>query len=136
MILGLSHITLSVTSLERSLTFYEGALGLELVMRSPVSAYLAAGELWLCLVEDPAFTPSVRTDYTHTAFQVEARDYPRLKRQVLDSGAEVFKDNETEGESLYFLDPDGHKLELHVGTLESRLEAIREAPRGEVVLYR
>ncbi|ECC9552432.1 hypothetical protein DTF12_00300 [Salmonella enterica subsp. salamae] len=29
---------------------------------------------------------------------------------------------------LYLLDPDGHKLELHVGNLASRLAQCREKP--------
>ncbi|WP_159065009.1 hypothetical protein [Thaumasiovibrio subtropicus] len=34
--------------------------------------------------------------------------------------------NRSEGQSLYLLDPDGHKLELHVGDLNSRLAHITE----------
>lgn len=40
----------------------------------------------------------------------------------------VWKDNKSEGQSFYFLDPDGHKLELHVGDLASRLAQCREKP--------
>ncbi|WP_173859970.1 MULTISPECIES: hypothetical protein [Pseudomonas] len=29
---------------------------------------------------------------------------------------------------FYFLDPDGHKIEAHVGDLVSRLEACRQRP--------
>lgn len=29
-------------------------------------------------------------------------------------------------ESLYFLDPNGHKLEIHVGTWQSRIEVKKE----------
>ena len=43
-------------------------------------------------------------------------------------GVTEFQENRTEGASLYFLDPDGHKLEVHVGDLESRLRAARTKP--------
>jgi hypothetical protein len=38
------------------------------------------------------------------------------------------RQNLSEGDSLYFLDPDGHKLEAHVGDLKSRLAQCRVKP--------
>jgi hypothetical protein len=39
------------------------------------------------------------------------------------AGDKIFKESFSEGDSLYFLDPDGHKLEIHVGNWQSRIEA-------------
>lgn len=33
-------------------------------------------------------------------------------KRVISFGAEVWKENKSEGQSLYILDPDGHKLEI------------------------
>ena len=47
---------------------------------------------------------------------------------VLAAGAVEWRSNRSEGDSFYFLDPDGHRLEAHVGGLASRLAACRAAP--------
>ncbi len=45
------------------------------------------------------------------------------------------QDNSSEGDSLYILDPDGHKLELHVGDLESRLASMKAEPFDDMKLF-
>ena len=37
-----------------------------------------------------------------------------------------WKQNESEGHWFYFLDPNGHKMELHVGHLTSRLKFVNQ----------
>lgn len=58
-----------------------------------------------------------------------------MSRRLLEAGASIWRENETEGASLYFLDPDGPKLELHVSDLTSRLAADRESPPPVMRFY-
>lgn len=129
MIAGLNHLTLAVTDLERSFRFYVDVLDFRPVARWSRGAYLAIGNLWLCLsLEDEVSALPPSRDYTHVAFSVEPSKLAEAKKRLADAGATSWKENRSEGESLYFLDLDGHKLELHVGNMESRIAACRIAP--------
>jgi catechol 2,3-dioxygenase-like lactoylglutathione lyase family enzyme len=128
MITGISHVTLSVAELARSLAFYHETMELRLVARWPKGAYLASGGLWLALFQDNATRVGPLPEYTHIAFAIGETDFAPLAARIKASGATIFQQNSSEGLSLYFLDPDGHKLEIHVGDLESRLRAAREQP--------
>lgn len=126
MLKGLNHITIAVQDVDRSLGFYCDLLGGDLHVKWDQGAYVTIGECWICLSLDPASTPG--EGYGHIAFSIAEEDYI-LFRQLLDEHAvEIWQHNTSEGDSLYFLDPDGHKLEAHVGTLESRLNAIADQP--------
>ena len=125
---GLNHVTLAVADLERALWFYQDLLGFELRALWAEGAYLDAGALWLCLALDPQAADARRDDATHLALDVHADDFAGLEQRIR-AAASIWKENHSEGASLYFLDPDGHKLELHVGSLASRLAYYRNHPR-------
>ncbi len=125
MITGLNHITLAVSDLKQSLRFYTQAVGLTFEVSWEKGAYLSMGSLWLCLSVD---TPCEKSDYTHIAFSVEAQDFKKCRDALEQHGVVEWKDNKSEGESFYFLDPDGHKLEIHVGDLKSRLASLKTNP--------
>jgi catechol 2,3-dioxygenase-like lactoylglutathione lyase family enzyme len=121
-ITGVSHITLAVRELNRSIAFYSDLLGFEVRMRGPSSAYLEVGSLWLALVVDSAARNGPLPEYTHVAFGISTSGLPELAARLTSAG--VIRWQETErADSFYFLDPDGHKLELHSGDLSSRLAA-------------
>lgn len=128
MITGLNHITLAVSDLDRSVAFYLNVLGLKGHVIWDKGAYLSAGSLWLCLSVDE---PDDKTDYTHIAFTVEPERFHTFCNTLLNNGVESWKENASEGDSLYFLDPDGHKLEIHAGSLQTRMESIRLNPYRE-----
>ncbi|RJF85146.1 glutathione transferase [Azospirillum cavernae] len=134
MVRGLNHLTLAVVDLDRALAFYHDLLGFRLRARWLQGAYLEAGALWLCLSVDAEAEKAVRCDYTHVAFDVAADDFSALSERVA-AAARVWKDNRSEGDSLYVLDPDGHRIELHVGGLESRLAVYRRNPPSGMALF-
>src|SRR5205809_548482 len=122
MITGLNHLTLAVSDLDRSLAFYSELLGFSIRMRGPASAYLEAGTLWLALVVDSEVRRGQLPEYSHAAFSVVSSELPLLADRLVRAG--VGRWQEPDGsDSFYFVDPDGHKLELHSGDLRGRLQA-------------
>ena len=101
------------------------------VAKWPKGAYLLAGETWIALTLDPQVRTQTLPEYTHVAFTVSSSDFESMRRRITDSGAPIWQDNQTEGASLYFADPNGHKLEIHASDLRSRLQAARR-DRGRV----
>ncbi len=124
MITGINHITLAVSDLSRSVRFYRDFLGCELVSVHSGGAYFRAGSLWLCLATDSTAVDQDRSDYTHLAFDIAESQFDEFAASVAAANVPVWKENQSEGPSVYFLDPDGHKLEVHVGSLTSRLDAM------------
>jgi catechol 2,3-dioxygenase-like lactoylglutathione lyase family enzyme len=132
---GLNHITLSVRDLSRSVAYYTELLGFSLRARWNRGAYLALGDLWLCLRHDAHVRKGPLAEYTHFALSVDPADFGVFSRKVAEGAHPIWKENTSEGESIYLLDPDGHKLEVHAGSLESRLAALREEPYDGLLLY-
>ncbi|TMO79001.1 fosfomycin resistance glutathione transferase [Pseudoalteromonas aurantia] len=125
MLNGINHITIAVNDLEESFNFYVKILGMVPHAKWFRGAYLSLNELWFCLSLDEA-SPS--KDYSHLAFDVSPSNFSVAKDKILNSGAKQWKQNKSEGNSIYFLDPNSHKLELHVGSLTKRLESLKITP--------
>ncbi|MDW5498950.1 VOC family protein [Pseudomonas lundensis] len=125
MLTGLNHITLAVSNVANSLNFYVETLGFTPKAKWAHGAYLSLGELWLCLSVD---TVSVGGDYTHYAFSIPTEEFDVFIERLRSSGVPEWKTNKSEGKSVYFLDPDGHRLEIHDGDLESRIRSCLTKP--------
>ncbi|WP_281546301.1 fosfomycin resistance glutathione transferase [Grimontia sp. SpTr1] len=125
MLKGLNHITLAVSDLERSLAFYLDVLGFQGHVRWDGGAYLSLSDLWLCLSVDE---PCEKDDYSHIAFDIDDENFVAFAASARKKGVSEWKQNHSEGQSLYLLDPDGHKLEIHAGGLQSRLDSLKAKP--------
>jgi catechol 2,3-dioxygenase-like lactoylglutathione lyase family enzyme len=128
MIRGINHVTFAVRDIGESLRFYRDVLGCEPVVKWNKGAYLLAGDLWVALTLDAGTRPSPLAEYTHIAFDVSPHDFPVLSARILEAGTKLWKENTSEGPSLYFEDPNGHRLEIHATDLAARLEYARRHP--------
>jgi catechol 2,3-dioxygenase-like lactoylglutathione lyase family enzyme len=134
MLTGINHLTLAVVDLQSSMNFYKDVLGMRLRASWDRGAYLSVGEFWVCLALD-SMRKGVQPDYTHYAFSVEKSAFPIFKDRLEHLGIKAWRDNTSEGESFYFFDPDGHKLEIHVGDISSRLAFCRGEPYSGMKFY-
>lgn len=125
MLQGLNHITIAVNNLDISFDFYAELLGFRPHVRWESGAYLSLGDLWLCLSCDTALPTK---DYSHIALDCAAESFNAVTVRLRSAQVIEWKHNTSEGDSLYFLDPNGHKLEVHCGNLQSRLESLKDKP--------
>ena len=130
MLQGLNHITIAVSDLDRSLIFYTEFVGMKAIVRWDAGAYLTLGDIWFCLSCDQVVPGQ---NYSHIAFGISAQDFALFTKKLKDAGIIEWKQNCSEGHSVYFLDPDGYKLEAHCGNLQSRLNTLKNKPYSGLV---
>lgn len=126
MILGLNHINLGVKDLSVFFNFYKEILGFKPLCRWPEGAYFLVGDLWFCLFQDAKTFPG--QGYTHLAFSITAKDFLQIVSRLKEENVKSWKDNVSEGDSFYFLDPDGYQLEIHVGDWRTRIACKKQHP--------
>jgi len=132
---GINHITLAVSDLNQSINFYTKTLGMKPHVKWKRGAYLSLAEVWFCLSLESSGVVNSRKDDSHIAFDIDELDFNRFVKRLKTNSVTEWKVNTSEGRSLYFLDPDGHKLEVHCGNLQSRLKALKADPYEELEWY-
>jgi catechol 2,3-dioxygenase-like lactoylglutathione lyase family enzyme len=123
---GINHINLSVKDLDESFMFYKEILGFVPLARWRNGAYFLVGDLWFCLSLCPK--GGIAKGYTHYSFTVDTDNFDIYANKLRELGVKTWKENTSEGNSLYILDPDGHQLEIHVGDWQSRISHNKANP--------
>jgi catechol 2,3-dioxygenase-like lactoylglutathione lyase family enzyme len=120
---GVVHFSLPVTDIERSAKFYSELLGMKIVQQTPRMVFLLCGDDFLILAKGntPLKYDSDENTPVHHAFKVAAEDFEPAMEFLKNSGVKLFnyedrQDGVFYGRQVYFLDPDGNKLEIHHNT--------------------
>lgn len=131
MINGLNHITFSVTNLTKSIEFYRDVLKAEILVEGETSAYFNLAGVWLALNEEKNIPRNeIEYSYTHMAFTISDNDFDDWYIWLKENRVNILEGRDRDirdKKSIYFTDLDGHKLELHTGSLEDRLNFYKEA---------
>jgi catechol 2,3-dioxygenase len=119
-IAGVRHAVLGVRDPQRSITFYTEVLGMELVtfLEDLQMAFLSFGEHDhdLAVIKVPDEQPVGSSGLAHTAMDIEGGlgELHELYALLKARGVEVeMTADHVLTKSLYFLDPDGNRLELY-----------------------
>lgn len=109
-------------------------LGLKPLCKWPKGAYFLAGDFWFCLNLDSNRKPEPDSHYTHFAFTVAQSDFNIMVSKLKDAEVNAFKENTSPGDSFYFYDPDGYRLEIHTGNWQDRLQEFKKS-RNDVEYF-
>jgi catechol 2,3-dioxygenase-like lactoylglutathione lyase family enzyme len=117
---GIDHVALSVRNVERSAQWYIDVLGFERLhpgMWNGIPTFIGRGTTGIALFpprgQGPKSRPQTDTiDMLHLAFRANRKNFLLAQRELKSHGiAFHFEDHEI-AQSIYFRDPDGHKLEI------------------------
>ena len=139
MIRSINHICYSVSNLNESIYFYKDILCGDLLLIGETTAYFDIGGLWVALNEEKDIPRNeIQYSYTHTAFTIDESEYNSWYRWLKKNNVNILEGRTRDvrdKKSIYFIDPDGHKLESHTGTLENRMNYYKDT-KPHMVFYK
>ncbi len=127
-VMGIDHAAISVKNLDVSLKFYSEVLGLKISPREyqkpGIEYFLDCGTSLIGLIQgDPNGEKHMLQDAglggNHVSFRVKTQDFDACVEDLKAKNVTItFQKKREKSWSVYFLDPDGNKLELTSWPLE------------------
>ncbi len=125
---GIDHVAISVSDLEKSLEFYTKGLGLKITDREyskpGIEYFLDCGTSLIGLIQGKKDGPKhLLQDEglggNHVSFRVRTQDFDKITEEIKKQNIPMtYLKKREKSWSLYFLDPDGNKLEITAWPLE------------------
>jgi catechol 2,3-dioxygenase-like lactoylglutathione lyase family enzyme len=111
---GLDHVAIAVSDLDRSERFYGDVLGLERVLPQwdPPRVLASEGSGVALFPEGDDFRGNTAPHILHFAFRVTREAFEAARAELAERGIETSFSDHGASHSIYFEDPDGHRLEL------------------------
>jgi len=138
---ALGHVVLKVRDRARAEAFYNGILGIPIVVRweRHDMTFFSLGNhhdfAVMAIGEDAVSPPDGATGLLHVAFKIgDSLDTLRAaKRDLEAAGIAVQPVDHGVSQSLYLRDPDGNEIELYVDTSDIWKEHPEEVAHAEVL---
>ena len=129
-VLGIDHVALCVSDLNRSLEFYTKVLGLKISEREyqkpGVEHFLDCGTSLVGLIQgdktgNQHYLQDGGLGGNHFSFRVPTGEFDRIAEELKSQKITItYLKKREKSWSIYFLDPDGNKLELTSWPLEDK----------------
>ncbi|MBN3553336.1 VOC family protein [Fictibacillus nanhaiensis] len=123
---GINHITIRVSNIKSSETFYLNVLGAKIVHKGNTDIYLDVGGVWLCLIEMKDAKPMDKNQIgvDHVAFTVSEEHFPKAVQLLRERKIKITRGpiKRGGGNTVSFNDPDGNEIEFFTGSLQERMK--------------
>lgn len=127
---GIDHVALTVRDVAASVEWYQAILGLERRYEDAWGSFPAVvgiGSTSLALFpvrgDSPKEPPGADTlCFRHVAFRVDRHNFDLARTRLPLVGIQISLQDHGAAHSLYFVDPDGHQLEVTTYDVDAELD--------------
>jgi catechol 2,3-dioxygenase-like lactoylglutathione lyase family enzyme len=110
---GLDHVAIEVADLDEAERWYADVLGLERAIPEwDPPRVMAAGGSGVALFPAAGGKVEPLPHMNHIAFRVDRASFDAARERLPARGVELRFSDHGQAHSVYFTDPDGHRLEL------------------------